>query len=593
MFAAGCGSSKKSDTSSTTVPGGTGTTAAGGTPTTAAQAKLADLPGKTGGTVTYAAEQEFTAYNNASSDNGLVANTLVLNDVQPGPFVVDGKLSFVLNTDMMDSVTVKSENPQVVEYKVKPTAVWEDGNPIDCDDFYLAWLSQNGVAVSDKDEDADGKKDGLFKAASTTGYDQISKVECADSDHTITTTYDSQFADYKGLFGNLMPAHILESKTGVADVTKVAAVKDTPGTGDILKVAQFWNEGWNDFDASVDLSGAWYRISAFEKGVSLTLERNPKYYGKPGYLDKIIYKQVPDAAQQPAALGNGDVQVISPQPNADLLASLASISGVKSQTNFGTTFEHIDFNFKNPILADKAVRTAIAQCVDRNEIVEKLIKPSAPNAEVLGNRILLANQAGYKDNGGAFAKADPEKAKATLTAAGWTLGGDGIMTKGGQRLSLKVGRRDPNPRRQQQAELFAAQCKPAGIELVDAPNPDFNSKLLPAGQYDIPVRLAGDAHAVLQHVDLRRGWRPELPGPERCGADRHVQAAQHDLRRHQAGRHREPDRQGAVGSDGNAAAVPVPRPDRVQGLRVERRLQRRPRRHVERLPVVGRLTAPD
>src|SRR5207247_257157 len=110
---------------------------------------------------------------------------------------------------------------------------------------------------------------------------------------------------------------------------------------------------------------------------------------------------------------------------------------------------------------------AIFQCVDREEIVTKLIKPLAPDAKVMSNRILLTNQTGYKDNSGAFAKADPEKAKATLEAAGWKAGADGIREKDGKKLSLRIGRRDPNPRRQQEIQLMQSQCKPAGIDFVE------------------------------------------------------------------------------------------------------------------------------
>jgi len=106
---------------------------------------------------------------------------------------------------------------------------------------------------------------------------------------------------------------------------------------------------------------------------------------------------------------------------------------------------------------------------------------------VLNNRIYIPSQPDYKDNSGAYAKQDIAGAKAKLEGAGWALGSDGIYAKNGQRLSLRLGRRDPNPRRQSTNELMATECKAAGIELTDDPSEDFNSVRLPASDYDIAL----------------------------------------------------------------------------------------------------------
>jgi peptide/nickel transport system substrate-binding protein len=112
VIAASCGDDEKTDGTTATTEG------SGGTETTAAPTS--------GGTVTYAAEQEYTAYNNATADQVLFANTLVLNMVQPGPFISMPDLTFQLWEDMMVSAEVTSTDPQVVEYVIQPAAVWSD-----------------------------------------------------------------------------------------------------------------------------------------------------------------------------------------------------------------------------------------------------------------------------------------------------------------------------------------------------------------------------------------------------------------------------------------------------------------------------------
>ena len=482
FIAASCGDDEKTDNTTATSDSTSGSTTASTTPTS-------------GGTVTYAAEQEYTAYNNATADQVLFANTLVLNMVQPGPFISMPDLTFQLWTEMMVSAEVTSTDPQIVEYVIQPAAVWSDGEPIDCDDFYLAWISGNGKLnhanpdyTGEGQVDADGNPVPAelpdFNTASTTGYEDISSVECSDDGKTFTTTYANPYADWKGLFGGLIPAHVVENTSGVADITTIdpaATSADSEAAGEV------WSTGFSGFDPAMALSGAWYSIDSFTAGQNLILKRNDAFYGTPGTLDEIVFLQVPDATAQPAALENGDVQVISPQPNADLVAQLADIAGVTTSVEQGLTFEHYDFNQANKHLAKLEVRQALALCIDREEIVTTLVTPINPDATVLNNHIYVPSAADYQDNSGGLAR-DVDAAKAKLESAGYVLGADGIYADAdGNRLSLRLGRRDPNPRRQSTNELFAEQCKEAGIELTDDAAENFNAERLPASDYDIAL----------------------------------------------------------------------------------------------------------
>ncbi|MEI8239550.1 MAG: ABC transporter substrate-binding protein, partial [Actinomycetota bacterium] len=179
---------------------------------------------------------------------------------------------------------------------------------------------------------------------------------------------------------------------------------------------------------------------------------------------------------------------ISPQPNPDLLKQLQAISGVTTKTYAGITFEHYDLNQANVFLKDLKVRQAFAKCVPRDQIVKALVTPLNPDAVVLNNRVYIPQQPDYKDtSGGGYATADVAGSKALLTSAGFTFGADGIATKGGKKLTLRLGRRDPNPRRQSTNELTVASCKKAGFDLKDDPAADFNSTRLPSSDYDVAL----------------------------------------------------------------------------------------------------------
>ena len=498
LIASACGSDEKTATTTAAPVESTATeesTPAETTPaeTTPAETTPAEPAG--GGTVTYAAEQEYTSYNNGAADQGLFANTLVLNMTLPGPYISQPDLTFVMDDNMMESITVVSEDPQVIEYKVKPEAAWSDGAPIDCDDFYMAWMSSTGkLTVPNPDFTGPGAVDAdgveipetlpVFNTASTTGYEDISSLECSEDGFTITATFATIFADWQVLFGGLLPAHIVEAAAGVEDLTTVDALTATSPEAEAL--GEFWNTGFVGFDPAVAVSGGWFIIDSFTPGQDLILKRNEAYYGKPAILDSIVFLQVPDATQQPAALENGDVQVISPQPNPDLVAQVQGIEGVTADVEQGVTFEHYDFNQANVHLADVNVRKALALCIDREEIVATLVQPINPDATVLNNRMYIPSSPDYVDGSNGLAR-DIDAAKALLEESGYALGDDGVYAKDGNRLSIRLGRRDPNPRRQSTNELFAEQCKEAGIELTDDPAEDFNAVRLPASDYDIAL----------------------------------------------------------------------------------------------------------
>lgn len=446
-----------------------------------------DAPADDAITVVYAAEQEYTSYNNGAADQGLFANTLVLNQMLPGPIFFNPDGSSKVYEPIAESVEVTSEEPFTVQYVLNPAAVWSDGDPIDCDDFTLAWRSSNGKDGNRKDEtgaeavDEEGSPIAVWNTASTTGYELIDTLECSEDGRTITTTYSSVFADWKVMFGGLLPAHVVEAGSGVADLT--ADLSDE----DLYKVADFWNSGFVGFDPAVAVSGGPFVITDFSPGQSLTMEKNPKWWGSPAKVDRIVFQMVPDATQQPAALANGEVEVITPQPNVDLVEQLTAIDGVNVQFESGTVFEHFDLNLQNKHLASLKVRQAIAACLDRDEIVATLYRSVDPEAQVLNNRIFMPNSPYYKDGSGQFASQDIALAKSLLEEDGYVLEDDGFYYKDGEKLSLRLGRRDPNPRRQQTNELAAEQCKEAGIELTDDPAEDFNSVRLPDGDYDIAL----------------------------------------------------------------------------------------------------------
>jgi peptide/nickel transport system substrate-binding protein len=165
------------------------------------------------------------------------------------------------------------------------------------------------------------------------------------------------------------------------------------------------------------------------------------------------------------ALSNGEVDLIYPQPQTDLVAQVAELPGVTSTIEFGATWEHFTYNFRNELIADDTVRQAINLGVDRQDLVDKLMKPFSDKAQVLDNRIYMNGTDGYESNAGNFATANVEEANKLLEDAGWVKGSDGIRAKDGKKLSFRVMTTPDNPLRERTEELFKNQMKAIGVDI--------------------------------------------------------------------------------------------------------------------------------
>ena len=449
--------------------------AVGGTDETYTRPQVPDI-----GDVAVTVDEGFQDYNNNTGAANSQANVYVNPLLQPSPYFVDENLVLRVDRDYMESVTVTSTDPQVIEWKWRPEAVWSDGTPIGCKDMYLLWLAANATA---KDGDAQ-----IFDSAPN-GYDQVSGLACSPDGKTVTTTFSKPYADYRGLFtvagqagSQLLPAHILEQRTGIPDITKIDPKVDTP---ELRAAGKFYTTGWNGFDPAVALSGGPYKIVSSVRNDTTVLERNEKWWANPGGPAKITVTAVTDSQANVQKLLNKEVQVIGPQAESAIAEQIRAQGGeFNVYARGGQTSEHIDFQMTNPLFSgNPELRKAVAACVNRQDLVDKLIKSVDPAAVPLGNFIFQPNEAGYEDHYAGTGNGDVAAAKALMEGVGWTLGQDGVYSKNGQRASFKLGHKLVD-RRNQTVQLVAASCKPAGIEVIDDPAEDFNDRRLPAGDFD-------------------------------------------------------------------------------------------------------------
>jgi peptide/nickel transport system substrate-binding protein len=402
---------------------------------------------KNGGSITYALDEDVAGFNINQANDSLFVLQEILDNVWPSVYITQPNATVKLNTDLVTSAKLTSTSPETIIYQINPKAVWSDGTPINADDFIYNWQAQSGNPAF---KDVGGK---AFIPASTSGYASIKSVIGSNGGKTVTVVFSKPYADWQGLFGDLMPAHIAK----------------TVG----------FNDGFQTFGHSIQVSGGPYQIASYAKGENLVEVPNPKWWGSKPHLSKITFRFILDDSQDAPAMQSGEVQIVNPViPSVGYAAGIKAISGFTASVQGGLEFQHIDFNEANPYLAKLPVREAIILGTNRQQMIQRIVAPifstvspgKASGAQVLQNRLWMPTQPAYKNTSGSLGNFNPTQAKSLLTSAGMTMGSDGYFhptfgPEKGKDFSLTISTTSGVPVRQQLEQLFQAQMKAIGVKI--------------------------------------------------------------------------------------------------------------------------------
>lgn len=138
------------------------------------------------------------------------------------------------------------------------------------------------------------------------------------------------------------------------------------------------------------------------------------------------------------------------------------------------------------LFGDVLVRRAFAYALDKESIVTAA--KQGTGATLWGD-IVPASWA-YDANAVVKYTQDVAKAKALMQQAGWTIGSDGVATKGGKKFVAKLRVRAGKPDRLKAAQIIADQVKAIGMQITPDPV-DFKVFYKPITQGDFDIAIAG------------------------------------------------------------------------------------------------------
>lgn len=466
--------------------------------------------------VTVGWNQPFYEYNTSSATGNATANANILYLIQESFNYYDPELNLVQNEDF-GTYEVINEDPLTVEYTFADDNTWSDGTPVDAVDLLLQWGATSGHFNTIGDEEIEYDDEGnvtnqdevdsnvYFNGTSATvGY--IGDVELSEDNKTLTATYDVNYADWEvNLTGAAVPAHVVAMHAlDIEDPAEAKqAVKDAfenEDTEALAAISKFWNEGFAFGDSlpedkSLYLSNGAYELVEMVAGQYVTLQAREDFTGShAASVERITVRYNEDPMQQVLALENGEIDVMAPQATADLVEALNGLGdGYTVLTGIDGTYEHVDLQFTNGGPFDPEtyggdeetalkVRQAFLKLIPRQEIVDKLIKPLNPEAEVRQSYNVVPGSPMYDGVVAANGQAEAFPLENDVAGAEALMEEAGVETPVDVRILFGAS----NARRQQQYAIMAEAFNQSGLfNLVDASSDDWGSMLDSAtDQYD-------------------------------------------------------------------------------------------------------------
>lgn len=422
-----------------------------------------------GGTLRLANNAFPANWNPFHSDGNELNTSNILRTMIPaavdGLSVSSASGEVTVNTHFASRLELVSEDPMVAEVELNEGMTWSDGTPID-------WTSVENVFRI-----MSGNEEG-YAVASSEGWSLYESVEQGDSDLVARVTFTEPYADWMGLF-QLMPDSLAES-------------------------ADAFNEGWLE---EPKVTAGPYKIGEIDAAnKTVVVEPDENWGGDAALLDQVLFTTIEDPAATATSFQNGQLDVIE----TDVPATYSVVEPMIGDTAelrmaAGPNWTHITLNgAEGRPLADQAVRQAVFQAIDREEVflAVNATMPYPDSTETLNNHLLMTNQEGYQDNAGDLGTYDPDAARTLLEEAGYTFEND-LATKDGEPIEITYVYNDGSKTNEAVVPVVQEALAAVGITMTvqKVPPTDLFAEYVIPGDFDLtlfgwagtPFLSSGDA----------------------------------------------------------------------------------------------------
>ncbi|MFN8184176.1 MAG: ABC transporter substrate-binding protein [Candidatus Nanopelagicales bacterium] len=342
-------------------------------------------------------------------------------------------------------------------YKIRPGLKWSDGEPLTARD---AAYTFNRVINGDIEQTNYG------------GYTSNITRAVAEDDTTLVLYVKKPSPIMYHLAVYVLPEHIWKKVDG----KQVKSYKNEPQGGDPV------------------VGGGPYVLVERRKGEFLRFEANPDFYGGRPTADEVVFRVYKNTDAIAEALRKGEVDYAN-DLSANVFNSLAGTEGITTVPSVYSGFNQIAFNMGaaltdgtpigngSKLVLDPQVRLAIAQATDRQVLADKVYGGFARP----GSTVIPPLYGDLHLEPADLVTFDLGAANATLDAAGYTMGEDGVrVSPDGERMSLRLLGRQESSESQKVVEYVKDWLSQIGIEVkVKIVSEDTLYERVGNGDYDM------------------------------------------------------------------------------------------------------------
>jgi len=224
------------------------------------------------------------------------------------------------------------------------------------------------------------------------------------------------------------------------------------------------SEDWKELDFTQNsVSNGPYKLRSWVPNQFIELEKNDLFY-KADFpkIQHIIFKIVPDKTQLLTQLKTGEVQVMEGLPPQEAVKLAKENKAIIIEHFPYAQFVQINWNLNNVLFEDKQVRRAFTQAIDRQALVDHLLRGYGQINKGPVHSMLWAYNPELRD-----VNYSPENAKSIFTRLGWTdTNGDGYIDKNSTNLEFKLMTNIGSQVREDALVIIQEMLKKVGVKVV-------------------------------------------------------------------------------------------------------------------------------
>ncbi|HEY3320843.1 MAG TPA: ABC transporter substrate-binding protein [Planctomycetota bacterium] len=343
-------------------------------------------------------------------------NEFLAQKEQQGPsgpaWSVSGTESFVFESKLLFTFTLR------------PGVRWNDGTPLKESDFVFRFRTM--------------KDPGINCQATRNYFQDCESLEAPDS-RTLRFTWRKL---YKGAF------------------------EQSAAFGPLAEHIYHYTNP-NDFNNSPHSTEAYgtgpYKLLEWKRGQRLVLVRNEYYWGLKPNFDRVQYNIIHESNTRLQNLAGKELDISELTPTQWMYETekppFGQEHGLIRFKQYAPVYSYIGWNLLRPELSDKRVRRALTMSIDREKILNGVLRGLGSVSHGTFFALGPYNDANIKPW-----PYDPPAAAKLFADAGWTLNSSGFLEKGGKTLRLRVS--FPAGQETYKTVLIAAQddLKKAGVQ---------------------------------------------------------------------------------------------------------------------------------